>query len=46
MGYQENMLPIAQKKIGNKVYIITSDREHEFFNNKKRRIKKSKYTEL
>ena len=40
MGYQENMLPIAQKKIGNKVYIITSDREHEFFNNKKRRIKK------
>ena len=31
MGYQENTLPVAQKEIGNEVYIVTSNRECEFF---------------
>jgi hypothetical protein len=26
MGYQENILPAEQKKLGHEVYIITSDR--------------------
>lgn len=40
MRYQENVLPIAHKGIGNCVYIITSDRECVYFSNKKQRIKK------
>jgi len=39
MGYQENILPVAQKEIGNEVYIITSNRECELFINREQRIK-------
>ncbi|TZE83082.1 glycosyltransferase family 4 protein [Calorimonas adulescens] len=38
MGYQENLLPVYQKILGHKVYIITSDREPLFHNNKDKRI--------
>jgi len=39
MGYQENILPLYQEKMGNEVYIVTSNRENEFFDNDKQRIK-------